>query len=273
MKYSLPLVFITLVLLCSVAPMSAKAATLARPANNLGLQAYWSFDEGTSTRATDFSGKNNSATLVNSPLSVPGKHGKAIQFDGNSSYASVPSSDSLNNGSLTASTWFTLTSEIDCDAGNNYRIFLNKLSGVTGWRVVLEQNKQPQFDVGISGAVSRSGGVSVGMQVGVPIFLTFTYDAATGDQKVWANGVLKSTKTNTPAALDTNSVALNIAAGGTTGSCPASGNGYTPGKYDDVRIYSRALSATEIATLYTQGEVVQKIAPADGAPIHGPQVG
>lgn len=225
--------------------------TFQKIATRSGLVGEWKFDEGTSTQAHDSSGFANAATLVNSPSWVPGKHAKAVRLDGNTQYVSIPDSAALNNGSMTASTWFTLTSEIDCDAVNNYRMLLNKNTGAAGWRVVLEQNKQPQFDVWPGGVQSRSGGVSVGLQTGVPIFLTFTYDAATGDQKVWANGVLKSTKANTPASLGTSPVALTIGKGGTTGSCPA-GNGYTPGTYDDVRVYNRALSSSEIQALYNE---------------------
>ncbi len=217
-----------------------------------GLMGEWKFDEGTSTQAHDSSAFVNAAALVNGSTWVSGKHGKAVQLDGNTQYVSIPDSTALNNGSMSASMWFTLTSEIDCDAGNNYRMLLNKNTGTAGWRVVLEQNKQPQFDVWPGGVQSRSGGVSVGLQIGVPILLTFTYDATTGNQQVWANGVLKSTKVNTPASLGTSPIALTLGKGGTTGTCPASGNGYTPGTYDDVRIYNRALSASEIQALYRE---------------------
>ena len=60
-------------------------ATLAKPPNNLGLVGYWSFDEGTSTRATDFSGNGNHGTLTDAgdglPVWVNGKRGKALDMD------------------------------------------------------------------------------------------------------------------------------------------------------------------------------------------------
>ncbi len=239
-----------------VTALYRQGETIQKPVTRSGLVGEWKFDEGTSTRARDTSGANNNGALFNAPTWVTGKHGKAVQLDGNTQYVSIPNATSLNNGSLTATAWFTLASDPDCDAGNNYRVFLDKLSGVTGWRVILEQDKSLQFDVGISGATSRSGGVGVGMQVGVPVFVTFTYDAATGDQKVWSNGVVRSTKANTPASIDTNSTSFVIGKGGATGVCPASGNGYTPGRYDDVRIYNRALSSTEIQALYKERAVM-----------------
>ncbi|MBY0294044.1 LamG domain-containing protein [Patescibacteria group bacterium] len=219
-----------------------------------GLVGEWKFDEGTSTLAHNSVVNGSRASLVNGATWLTGKHGKAVQLDGNTQYVTIPYTPALSPSSVTTSFWFTLTSTIDCDASNNYRILFNRANGNTGWRVVLEQDKSTQFDVGISGTQSRSGGVNVDMQVGVPIYLTFTYDATTGDQKVWANGVLKSTKSNTPAPLDPNSNPLTLGAGGTVGTCPA-GNGYTPGKYDDVRVYSRALSSDEIYSLYKERTV------------------
>src|SRR3989344_3452208 len=47
---------------------SAKAAIISKPPSNLGLVGYWSFNDATSTntsfptRATDFSGNNNTGS-------------------------------------------------------------------------------------------------------------------------------------------------------------------------------------------------------------------
>lgn len=238
-----------------VAAMYRQGKTAVKTVARTGLVGEWKFDEGTSTAAHNSVVNGSRASLVNGATWVTGKHGKAVQLDGNTQYVTIPYTPALSPSSVTTSFWFTLTSAIDCDAGNNYRILFNRMNGVTGWRVVLEQDKSTQFDVAISGVQSRSGGVNVGMQVGVPIYLTFTYDAATGDQKVWANGVLKSTKSNTPAPLNPNSNPLTFGAGGSTGTCPATGNGYVPGIYDDVRVYNRALSSDEIYALYKERTV------------------
>ena len=79
-------------------PLAAHASTLTGPPNNLGLQAYYPFDEGVGTKALDHSGNGNTATLVGSPAWVTGRHGKALQFNG-LNYASTavtwPSSGTL----------------------------------------------------------------------------------------------------------------------------------------------------------------------------------
>ena len=69
------------VLVCALAS-PAHASVIQLQPNNLGLVAYWSFNEGTSTTATDFSGNGNTGTLNASalPTWVVGKHGNALNF-------------------------------------------------------------------------------------------------------------------------------------------------------------------------------------------------
>ena len=47
----------------ATALIPAFGTALAKPPNNLGLVGYWSFNEGTGTKATDFSGNGNTGTL------------------------------------------------------------------------------------------------------------------------------------------------------------------------------------------------------------------
>jgi hypothetical protein len=65
-----------------VAELYRAGASLQKPPNNLGLVGYWSFNEGTGTKATDFSGNSNTWTLTAGPMWTNGKRGKALSFDG-----------------------------------------------------------------------------------------------------------------------------------------------------------------------------------------------
>lgn len=234
---------------------SAVEETTVKAPDNIDLVGYWSFDEGSGTTTGDFSPAGASlGTLANGPTWVDGKSGKALSFDGTDDYVSAADSAVLDTGSLTASMWFTLTIDPLCDANNNWRSLIRKggtASTTNGWDVVLEQGKNFNFDIGL-GATSRLA-TSAFLQVGVPIYLTFTYDAASGVQQVWADGVLKATKVNTPTAIVANASPIEIAHGANAVACP-NGNGYAPGVYDDVRIYGRALTASEIVGLYRQSE-------------------
>lgn len=183
-----------------------------------------------------------------------GTANSAYAFDGVSAYMTMPNASQLNSGSMTVSFWFTLNSEIDCDSNNNYRSLIRKTTSQSGtsagWDVVLEQTKGTQFDVGFNGATHRSGAVSVGVAIGVPVLLTYSYNAQTGVAATYANGVQRSAITwSSPKPLGATTAPLTLAGGNNTGSCP-SGSGYTPGTYDDVRVYNRALTATEVSALY-----------------------
>jgi hypothetical protein len=117
-----------------------------------------------------------------------------------------------------------------------------------GWDIVLEENMSISFDVGLPSGSSRSYFVDVGLQYGRQVLLTFTYDSFTGEQKVWADGRLISTKNNSPSSIQSYDGPLVIAKGDFSGC--SDGAGYVPGVYDDVRIYDRALSESEIHNLY-----------------------
>src|SRR5512146_1044622 len=88
-------VLATLIPFCTV-----QAATIKAPSNT-GLVGYWSFNEGTSTIAHDFSGNKNNGTLTAAVAALPtwtgGKLNQALNFDGASGYVSVPNGGPLNN--------------------------------------------------------------------------------------------------------------------------------------------------------------------------------
>jgi septum site-determining protein MinD len=52
-----------------------------------GPVSYWSFNEGAGTIAADSSSNGNNVVLVNGPVWINGKSGKALQFDGTNDYA------------------------------------------------------------------------------------------------------------------------------------------------------------------------------------------
>ena len=72
-----------------------------------GELGHWAFDEGSGTTVRDSSSKGNNGTLVNGPLWVDGKLGKALQFDGVDDYVQVPHNASLipTTGKATVSVW------------------------------------------------------------------------------------------------------------------------------------------------------------------------
>ncbi|MGH9406923.1 MAG: LamG-like jellyroll fold domain-containing protein, partial [Terriglobia bacterium] len=72
--------------------------------------AWWKFDEGSGTVASDASGDGNTGTLVNAPLWTVGESGDALQFDGTSSYVNFSNPADLNvSGNITLAAWIYVT--------------------------------------------------------------------------------------------------------------------------------------------------------------------
>lgn len=92
-------------------PTARKIGKLIAPQQLSGLLAHWSFDEGTGEVAKDVSGKGHDANLHDTTW-VEGVSGKALRFNGKSSYADFGKSPELNfatRAEFTFSVWVKTT--------------------------------------------------------------------------------------------------------------------------------------------------------------------
>jgi hypothetical protein len=216
-----------------------------------GLVGWWKLD-GNAKDATPYS-DNGILSGATATADRKGTASSALNFDGNSNYATIPNASELTTNSVTVSFWAKLTTDPDCDANNNWRAVMSKGDGAyttAGWDVVMEENKLVQFDVGYGGVTHRSGTVDVGLQVGSYTLLTFTFNASTGAYVIYSNGAAVASGNYGASAIGSTSLPLSIARGGNTGSCPDQ-NGFFPGSIDDLRLYNRALSASEVTSIYS----------------------
>ena len=62
----------------------------------ISIVGYWPFDEGSGKVAKNASGNGNDGTFVGNPEWVDGKRGKALEFDGTSSYVEVSTADNIS---------------------------------------------------------------------------------------------------------------------------------------------------------------------------------
>jgi len=195
------------------------------------LIAHYTFDEGSGTTAVDSVGGNNAA-LINGPTYSAGKIGShAITFDGSSSYAVT--GGNLNTGStFTVSAWFKPNGAqvayfrlLDTDFASQF--FLGGDPAGTQFNFVVRNDS---FAVG--GAYSSG---------------TWVHVAATSDPsgggRLYVNGSLVAT--GLPTNLVPGSLPLYF---GTYDGSP--GSNLLKGDLDEVCIYSRALSALDVSTLY-----------------------
>jgi prepilin-type N-terminal cleavage/methylation domain-containing protein len=201
-----------------------------------GLVGYWTFDEGTGTIAYDYSGNGNNGILVNGPTWTTGKVGGALSFDGVDDYVHILDSDSLDVRKITMMAWIKLPS-YTCSPDRG--IIFNK-EGAYEWGTRCGSGN-------LDAAISPNW-VWYGTSDIVPLN-TFTFVAVSWDgdrQKYYINGTLKLNLDLSNGDIAVNASCLRIGGRGGCGTPYSFFNGIL----DEVRLYNRALSDTEIKVLY-----------------------
>ncbi len=216
-----------------------------------GLVGYWHFDEGTSTIAYDNSGYGNNGTLYNTPTwqtSVNCKEGGCMGFNGSNNFVDMGKKDVLYGASsATWSAWIKPTT-----------LPVQWSSIITSWNdptshtwvfdtygtgIALHLKLQGDSDYPPSYIVN-----SLGLSVGQWQYVVATFDgnASSNHIKFYINGLLvyQTNKTSVGNKI-ANGLVDNLKIG-TDRITTAPFNG----QIDNVRIYNRALSATEILQMY-----------------------
>lgn len=235
------------------APTINAAITQKAATTTAGLIGWWSFDEGTSTTAGDFSGRGNSATLTGGPTWTTGKRGRALTFDGSTTYAQVQGNSAMDSPTnLTMSAWVKLagsqpsptgiTTKEQGDCTNSSYAF--EIGGVV-----------PNFTVEGVGNV-RTAVDGSALPVGQWKLLTGVYDGST--IRIYIDGVFVNSTSHT-AGIKSTTGSFQI---GRQKMC--SPVRFFNGGIDDVRLYNQAFSAAEVFALYKAGEVVRKTTDKTG---------
>ncbi len=192
--------------------------------------------------ANDESGNNNHGTTVGATLTTDrnGAPNKAMYFNG-SSYINVPNSVSLQSPStaITLSTWIYINSWY-FTGGTNYAPVLCKSASAssTQYRFTITQTSMDLIFAGNQTITYTASSFSLNTWYHV------VATSVSGVVKFYINGslVLGASATGTFPANST--VALDI------GRDLAGSTDFFTGKIDDIRIYNRALAASEIGELY-----------------------
>ncbi len=208
-----------------------------------GLVGYWKFDEGSGTTAYDSSGNGNNGVISN-PVWSSGKLGGALSFGDVGNFVKVLNSQSLNPSKLTISVWVYPRST------RTYPGIIDKdgyYAGSQGYSLTLYSTTSALcFETWLPYWAILSNSI-------LPLN-TWNYVVATFDgnniEKIYINGVLDSTGNSSSGISPTADGILGIGARvndtGETGAY----NDRFDGKIDEVAIYNRALSSTEIQAVY-----------------------
>jgi hypothetical protein len=199
---------------------------------NSGLVGWWTFDgtdvNALTNRVTDRSGQGNHGEMVNmstSTLRVSGKVGQALQFDGVDDGVSLQS-DAVGNGPVTVTAW----------------IYPRSLGG-GGYGMIFYGHSEFYFQLVTPNALlvySSNPGGSSGNDITFNQWNHVVYTrTGAGTSNFYINGTLSGTPNqNNGAPL---SGFVNSWIGSRNDGIYA-----FDGTIDDIRVYNRALSASEV---------------------------
>ncbi len=211
---------------------AAAACSPTTPSPSGGLMAAYSADRGWGTTLTDLSGRGNNGTISGATWSTAGKYGGALSFDGFDDLVTVADSNSLD-----------LTTGMTLEAW----VFPTALRWAWRTVVIKEQPGQLAYALYANTDTDRpSGHVFIGgdRDTRGPSMLptnAWTHLAATYDGsrlRLYVNGVQASSRALAGSTLRS------------TGALRIGGNNvweeWFKGRIDEVRVYNRALSSSEI---------------------------
>jgi PKD repeat protein len=204
-----------------------------------GLVAAYSFDEGTGTTVNDLSGNGNDGTIGGATWSSSAKYGKALSF---TSGALITVNDAP---SLDLTTGMTLEAWVNPSALSSWQDIIYKAPG----DIFFLLGSAPTAQVPATGGTfTQTLYGTTALPLNTWSHLAATYDGAT--VRLFVNGAQVGSRSQTGTiATSTGPV--------TIGGDPDYGQHWT-GLIDEVRIYNRALSASEI-----QADMSSSLAGAD----------
>ena len=202
------------------------------------LVGWYKLDETSGSIAFDSSGRNNHGTLAGdgatfSANNVIGRIDGGLNLSTFNNYIDITNFDGLPSSQLTVSCWAYITKH------QNWTRFVNHEWVNNGWLLFAGANGDFRFGIGQSGTQHQANTPNQIAPLNQWMFITGTYDG--NDIKIYINGSLIDTSPLVGAVID-NAGDVNI-----------SKSSSINGMLDDVRIYSRALTETEVLQLFREG--------------------
>jgi Concanavalin A-like lectin/glucanases superfamily/Glycosyl hydrolases family 2, sugar binding domain/Glycosyl hydrolases family 2 len=198
---------------------------------------YWPLDEGGGEIAEDHAGDHD-GTLVNGPTWTTGTSGGALQFNGSNQFVDTGAAILDTTGNYTAAAWV-------------------KLDSLGGFATAVSQDgpSNSAFFLQYSGVDNRFAFSFTGLRALAPsppetgrwYHLVGVRDASAGTLTLYVDGQRAGTAT---ACFGDSSSGPTVIGRAKFGGNPVD---YWRGAIDQVHVYDRALSATEVAELYASG--------------------
>jgi triacylglycerol esterase/lipase EstA (alpha/beta hydrolase family) len=202
-----------------------------------GLVGWWTGDGN----ANDSSGNANNGALQNGAAFATGKVGQSFSFNGDSQYVSIPHSESLNQSQeITVEAWVRLA-ELPRNVWGTVATKDNPDSGP--YHLLIQQDGSVTWEVFTSAWVDINSGQNR-ITPGEFSHVAGSYKVSTGAFCVYVNG--SATCTQLSGSIRTNSNTLKIGGDLYNGR-------FFKGEIDELSIYNRALSASELQAIFNAG--------------------
>jgi DUF1680 family protein len=208
------------------------------------LVAHYRFDETGGSTAADATGNGRTATLAGGAGWIAGRTGNAVNLSGSTAHVALPSGILAGATACSVATWVrvdtiaTWARVFDFGAGTAANMFLTPRSGAGTARFAITGSG--------SGGEQRIDAPAA-LTAGVWTHVAVTLSGSAGI--LYLNGVevaRNSSMTRRPADLGTTTQNW-------LGRSQYGGDPYLDGALDNLRVYSRVLTAAEVADLHATG--------------------
>lgn len=228
------------------------------PAPMNGLVGWWKLDDGTGTSAADSSGTGNTGTLTNGPTWTGGMNNGSVSFDGTNDFIDISNESNFDfeyTHPFSISAWVYRTSMTGEDAivakqgpatqhaGYFFELTpsSNCFAGCAVFGIASDTNASLQSYI-----FSYNGATP--LNTWLHMVATYNGNGLMSGVHIYVNGVDQTDQAGPYNGLGANSILNNTDVH--IGVVDAALNDPFHGNIDDVRIYNRALSATEVSNLY-----------------------
>jgi glucose/arabinose dehydrogenase len=194
--------------------------------------AAYAFNEGSGTTVADTSGNGNGGAISGATWTSAGKFGAALSFNtSRSSYVSVPAAASLQLTALTVEAWVNPSAL----SGSWRTVVLKERPGGMSYALYANNgSNQPVGQVYTTAEQNAAGSSSLPLNTWTHLAATYT----AGSLKLYVNAV-QVAAVSVSGSVVTSSGALKIGGNAIWGE-------FFNGLIDEVRVYNRALAASEI---------------------------
>jgi hypothetical protein len=212
------------------------------------LVAHWPFDDGSGTTAVDVTGNGNDGTLEGDPQWVVGKIGGGLEFDGDD-YVDCGNQEILNFGT---NDW-TITAWIKTTQTDRGTIFANGSDNSGGIRFTLATHEANDDRI----TLTMDDDSTKRQALGATVVIDGEWYHVAGKREgttasVYVNGVLDGS-IEVPAGYDfsgsSQAHAYIGAIDGAADSAVVALEKFYVGIIDDVRVYSKTLTESELQTV------------------------